>query len=129
MKPVVVLGAGPAGISAAWRLAERGVPVVVLENRTPHRVTSVKLRFKAEPGSHGVTAYRTDIGPGGRSVYRSSSLIQGNASRMRVQVIGVGFDDGSLWGELDGEIDARDETIDVPQTIRYPAAARRRTAD
>ena len=28
---VVVLGAGPAGMSAAWRLSERGVPVTVLE--------------------------------------------------------------------------------------------------
>src|SRR4029077_276690 len=28
---VVVLGAGPAGISAAWRLSERGIPVTVLE--------------------------------------------------------------------------------------------------
>jgi protoporphyrinogen oxidase len=30
-KPVVILGAGPAGMSAAWRLSERGVPVVVFE--------------------------------------------------------------------------------------------------
>jgi protoporphyrinogen oxidase len=29
--PVVVLGAGPAGITAGWRLAERGQSVVVLE--------------------------------------------------------------------------------------------------
>ena len=28
---VVVLGAGPAGMSAAWRLSERGIPVTVLE--------------------------------------------------------------------------------------------------
>src|SRR5580765_7695629 len=28
---VVVLGAGPAGMSAAWRLSERGVSVVVLD--------------------------------------------------------------------------------------------------
>ena len=29
--PVVVLGAGPAGMSAGWRLAERGSPTTVLE--------------------------------------------------------------------------------------------------
>ena len=29
--PVVVLGAGPAGMSAGWQLAERGTPVTVLE--------------------------------------------------------------------------------------------------
>ena len=28
---VVVLGAGPAGMSAAWRLSELGCPVTVLE--------------------------------------------------------------------------------------------------
>jgi protoporphyrinogen oxidase len=32
--PVVILGAGPAGISAGWRLAERGRPVMVLERDT-----------------------------------------------------------------------------------------------
>jgi protoporphyrinogen oxidase len=31
---VVVLGAGPAGISAAWRLSERGIGVTVLEKDT-----------------------------------------------------------------------------------------------
>ena len=30
-EPIVVLGAGPAGIAAAWRLSERGFPVTVLE--------------------------------------------------------------------------------------------------
>ncbi|MBI3637910.1 MAG: FAD-dependent oxidoreductase [Candidatus Rokubacteria bacterium] len=30
-KPIVVLGAGPAGMTAGWRLAELGYPVVVLE--------------------------------------------------------------------------------------------------
>jgi protoporphyrinogen oxidase len=33
-RPVVVLGAGPAGISAGWRLAEHGTPVMVLERET-----------------------------------------------------------------------------------------------
>jgi protoporphyrinogen oxidase len=29
--PVAVLGAGPAGLTAAYRLVQRGVPVVVFE--------------------------------------------------------------------------------------------------
>jgi len=29
--PIAVLGAGPAGLTAGWQLAERGLPVVVLE--------------------------------------------------------------------------------------------------
>jgi len=31
---IVVLGAGPAGTSAAWRLSELGYPVTVLEKDT-----------------------------------------------------------------------------------------------
>lgn len=31
VEPVVVIGAGPAGISAAWQLAKRGIPVEVIE--------------------------------------------------------------------------------------------------
>src|SRR5918994_4208488 len=30
-RPVAVLGAGPAGLTAAYRLVERGLPVVVFE--------------------------------------------------------------------------------------------------
>jgi protoporphyrinogen oxidase len=32
--PVVILGGGPCGLSAAWELAARGVPVVVLERES-----------------------------------------------------------------------------------------------
>jgi protoporphyrinogen oxidase len=31
VEPVVVIGTGPAGISAAWQLAKRGIPVEVIE--------------------------------------------------------------------------------------------------
>jgi protoporphyrinogen oxidase len=31
VEPVVVIGAGPAGISAGWQLAKRGIPVEVIE--------------------------------------------------------------------------------------------------
>jgi len=33
-EPVVVIGAGPAGISAAWQLAKRGIPVEVIEQES-----------------------------------------------------------------------------------------------
>ena len=31
---IVVLGAGPAGIAAGWRLSELGIPVTLLERDT-----------------------------------------------------------------------------------------------
>jgi protoporphyrinogen oxidase len=34
VEPVVVIGAGPAGISTAWQLAKRGIPVEVIEQDT-----------------------------------------------------------------------------------------------
>ena len=40
--PIVVLGAGPAGISAAWRLSERGQTVVVLPSGHTTTITAVE---------------------------------------------------------------------------------------
>ena len=33
--PIVILGAGPAGMSAAWRLSELGQPVIVAQTAPP----------------------------------------------------------------------------------------------
>lgn len=52
--PVVILGAGPAGISAGWRLAEHGTPVTVLERDTAVGGMGKTLQF----GAYGV-----DFGP------------------------------------------------------------------
>jgi protoporphyrinogen oxidase len=52
--PVVVLGAGPAGISAGWRLAEHGAAVTVLERDTAVGGMGKTLQL----GAYGV-----DFGP------------------------------------------------------------------
>src|SRR5215217_2019703 len=52
--PVVILGAGPAGISAGWRLSERGVPAIVLERDTAVGGMGKTLQL----GAYGV-----DFGP------------------------------------------------------------------
>jgi len=51
---VVILGAGPAGMAAAWRLSERGVPVTVLE-----RASAVGGMAKTV----AVGPHRIDFGP------------------------------------------------------------------
>jgi protoporphyrinogen oxidase len=52
--PVLILGAGPAGISAGWRLAERGAPAIVLERDTAVGGMGKTLQL----GAYGV-----DFGP------------------------------------------------------------------
>ncbi len=64
--PVVVLGAGPAGLAAAWELVDRGVPVVIVE-----RNGSVGgLCATAEHGG-----FRFDLG-GHRILKRRSGLVR-----------------------------------------------------
>jgi protoporphyrinogen oxidase len=53
-KRVVILGAGPAGLTAGYELMRYGVPVIVLE-KDPHRVGGIS-RTERHRG------YRFDIG-------------------------------------------------------------------
>jgi hypothetical protein len=88
------------------------LPEVQLENRSAHTVTAVKLRFKADRESHAVTFVQGPIGPGQSVVVRKIGFeAWGRAADMTVQVVGVHFDDGSVWGSMDSLIDARDPWV------------------
>jgi oxygen-dependent protoporphyrinogen oxidase len=58
-RPVVVVGAGLAGLAAAWRLARVGISTTLLEReqRAGGRATSESVEgFELDPGVHGVTS-------------------------------------------------------------------------
>lgn len=96
------------------------LPVVKLLNVTGRRVSALKLRFKADAESHAVTAFRVTIEPHGSYTFSRNSVMSGSAERMRVQVVGVQFEDGSVWGAMDSMIDARDAVVPVPNSISLP---------
>jgi beta-lactamase regulating signal transducer with metallopeptidase domain len=88
------------------------LPEVQLQNRSAHTATAVKLRFKADRESHAVTFVQGPIGPGQSVVVRKIGFeAWGRAADMTVQVVGVDFDDGSVWGSMDSLIDARDPWV------------------
>ncbi|HJQ67818.1 MAG TPA: M56 family metallopeptidase [Blastocatellia bacterium] len=96
------------------------LPVLKLENTTGQRITSIKLRFKAERESHAVTFVRAVIEPHSSYTFRKNSSMSGSSRDMRVQVLGVRFEDGSVWGALDSTINARDEVVSIPLSISRP---------
>lgn len=96
------------------------LPILVLANTTGQRITGVKLRFKADRESHAVTFAKGAIEPHGSYTFRSKTIITGSATDMRVQVLGVRFEDGSVWGSLDSTINGRDEYVSIPLTISKP---------
>jgi protoporphyrinogen oxidase len=61
---IVVLGAGPAGISAAWRLSELGYPVTVLERDNAvggmGRTISINGQYLVDFGPHTFHVRETD---------------------------------------------------------------------
>jgi beta-lactamase regulating signal transducer with metallopeptidase domain len=117
--PVVVVeartSAGPLDDEGQSRL-----PVVTLANTTDRRITHLKLRFKAGTPAHAVTAFAADIAPRGTYTFQSQSTFDGDPLRMHVQVLGVRFDNGDIWGAFDTRIDTRDPTVSVPQYIHRP---------
>lgn len=68
--PVAVLGAGPAGLTAAWKLAKAGLPVTVYEKRSSAGGLGGTTRFE---GRHGT--YHFDYG-GHRFITHNRDLLQ-----------------------------------------------------
>lgn len=71
--PVVVVGAGPGGLLAAWQLARAGVSVRVLDRGTP---THERARAVAEFSRHGVLDPDSNVlfGEGGAGTFSDGKL-------------------------------------------------------
>jgi beta-lactamase regulating signal transducer with metallopeptidase domain len=110
----------PASVpSRSGDVAEQtALPVVTLINSSGRRIVAIKLRFKANSDAHAVSAFSVSLDPGASYTYRSDASITGSAASMKVQVIGVRFEDGSLWGSMTSRINTRDIWIEIPLTIR-----------
>ena len=88
------------------------LPEVTVENRTNRRVVAIRIRYKADDRSHGVSGTAITIEARGIGRFRRTKFdIPGTAERMRVQLLGVKFSDGSTWGTLDSTINGRDEWV------------------
>ncbi|MEA2625803.1 MAG: uncharacterized protein QOD06_1848, partial [Candidatus Binatota bacterium] len=71
--PVVIVGAGPAGLFAALRLAERGIPAVVIERGKP---VQARRRDLAAINKQGVVDPESNycFGEGGAGTYSDGKL-------------------------------------------------------
>ncbi len=102
----------PPSSSEAERAFDRGHavtygPALALHNTSSREVVSVRLRFKADRVGHAVTVLNTPIGPGETLRMPPGRTFWGTPEAMKVQILGVRFSDGSVWGTLDSTIDTR----------------------
>ena len=118
------LGVRPEDNYAAHRFAGTDevtyLPILTVTNTTGQRITRVKLRFKADRESHAVTFISGPIAPHSTYIVRKNTVISGSARNMSVQIVGVRFEDGSVWGSLDSTINGRDEFVSIPLSISRP---------
>ena len=72
-KPVVVVGAGPAGLFAALALGESGIPTILLERGKP---VDIRMRDIGQLRSHGLLDPESNVcfGEGGAGAYTDGKL-------------------------------------------------------
>lgn len=87
------------------------LPIVTMRNASAKRVVALKLRFKADAESHAVIAVAVDVAPGERYTFTRHGTMSGDPHRMKVQVVAVRLGDRTVWGDMDGAIDTRVETV------------------
>jgi hypothetical protein len=88
------------------------LPAVKLENHGARAVVGLRLRYKADAESHAVSGYDVRIPAGSSVVLRRRDFdMWGKPQDMAVQILGVRFEDGSIWGTMDSRIDARDAWV------------------
>jgi hypothetical protein len=100
----------------AERVMDRGhlltrIPALALLNASAREVLHVRLRFKADRESHAVTLVEGPIGSGETLRLPPGRLMWGRPETMTVQVLGVQFADGGIWGSMDSMIDTREDWI------------------
>ena len=113
-----VLGPGPTSY----------LPVVTLTNNSDERIVGIKLRFKAAAEGHAITARKVSIPPHALYTFRENSVMQGRPEDMHVQVLGVKFEDGKVWGSMNAQVDAREMWVNVQASdgaAAFPASTPR----
>jgi hypothetical protein len=86
-------------------------PSFDLRNTSTRTVQSVRIRYKADQESHAVTVVKGPIGPGQTLHVPEGRTMWGKPEAMTIQVLGVLFTDGTIWGSLDSTIDTRQAWI------------------
>lgn len=88
-------------------------PAVTLTNDADEAVVAVKLRFSATSASQAITAVQVRIAPHASYTFKQNSIMQGRPEDMRVQLLGVQFEDGQVWGSMNAPVDARQTWVSV----------------
>ena len=93
------------------------IPAITVRNDARRTIVAVRVRYKATADEHGVSGFRVLVRPGRTAVLGDMArLMTGRPETMTVQLLGVRFDDGSVWGSMDSRIDTREEWIDPEAT-------------